>query len=664
MRKILLFSFLFIFGMGSSAEAQKAAKKGFVQVPDRESMKVLAKKRQPVVEATFNGKDVSNINFAEAGAIQYTAEQASNRTTEEAIPIGSTFYDLQVNTTMCRRLAQHPGGQLSATWTMSQIQAVSFDDRGTGYNHWDGGWNGAPLERLETTRTGWPNLGVFDDGNEIIASHVFLSETSTLNPHVLTGAANTPAGLWDSQNLDDFEVGALWMRLATSGNTVHMIGLTTPVANGGVEYNGVDGHLLYFRSQDGGLTWDKTWETIPGLDSTNYIDMPADAYSIDANDNGTVAFGLWNDWGNTEVYISNDAGDNWTRRIVLDHPLDKYDSAVGYTLDDITIDLDGPAGGDEPSLTDSMAVRSTDNSGTIIVDPDGKVHAAFGEYYYSDIDFTDDLQTFYTGWSGILYWNSDMPDNEQVMIGDLILDPNDTTDSIFTLCPEGEGVYNLTNLTSFPMFSLGTDGIMYVTYAALQDNLCSAIDDQNIRHISVIHSLDGGATWSEPYDVVNEDTYEEYNDPGYLQSVETVYPSTVREVDDKLHIIYMQDGRPGQSLSGDEDPIELNLIYYVGIDKADIVSGVDVLQPEKIAFNVYPNPAVDQVNIAYTLTDKEEVEVSVMNIMGQEMTSVVKESQAAGSYNFNVNVQNYPAGVYLVQINTGDKISTQKLIVE
>ena len=51
----------------------------------------------------------------------------------------------------------------------------------------------------------------------------------------------------------------VWNRSAVGGGnneSVHMIGLTAPTSFGAPLYNGLDGALLYYRSQDGGVNWD------------------------------------------------------------------------------------------------------------------------------------------------------------------------------------------------------------------------------------------------------------------------------------------------------------------------------------------------------------------------------------------------------------------------
>ena len=47
--------------------------------------------------------------------------------------------------------------------------------------------------------------------------------------------------------------------------------LTAPTGLGGAIWNGLDGALVYYRSQDGGVTWDIKDMQLPTLDTSKYL---------------------------------------------------------------------------------------------------------------------------------------------------------------------------------------------------------------------------------------------------------------------------------------------------------------------------------------------------------------------------------------------------------
>ena len=84
--------------------------------------------------------------------------------------IGITQYDLQSNAAIDDRMAGN-GDAVSAAWTMS-LDVSPFEDRGTGYNFYDGDvWGEQPYERIENVRIGWPSINHLGDGREVVISH-------------------------------------------------------------------------------------------------------------------------------------------------------------------------------------------------------------------------------------------------------------------------------------------------------------------------------------------------------------------------------------------------------------------------------------------------------------------------------------------------------------
>ncbi len=670
MRKILLLSLVFVFGMVAVSSAQ--SRKRVVKL-QHEMKPVKINKKKMYAEIFLQGLNPAGLS--EADIQSQAANNVAASRTGEALPIGTTLYDLQTNSTVCRRVVNHGDGTISAAWTMAQME--DYSDRGTGYAHASGGvWGAPPFFRQESERTGWPNLAKLPNGQEVITTH------SGAFPHVLAGPANPGEGDATSSNwaiesnLDQDAVGAVWTRVATSGNWVHMIALTTPSAFGGAEFAGLDGHIVYFRSPDGGATWDKAYAVIPGLDAANYADHPQDSYSIDAV-GSTVAVGVWHDWADTKVFTSPDNGDNWETHLVYDFPLDFYVLDDPYTFEDIGgLDPDSPGSTNpEPSLADSLAMLTTDGSGSVLIGVDGVVHVMTGGMWVTDDDYTDGNSNFYPTTSLMMYWNSEMgADGEtaEIIWDGLIVNEDEVdSDTAFTICNETDwyGGY-FTSLTTHPIGSVDDAGRVYFAFTTPMDNLCSE-SQQNFNHVHVMATKNNGCTWTDAYDIINTDTYD---DVDVANSIETNFPSMARTVDDQLHIIYQQDGNPGHSLSGDMDPIEVNSIYYAAIDVADLgefpemdgctTVGTSNVEPTEMNFNLAPNPASSTVNVTYNLAAKSDVNVSLMTITGKLVNTYANETQLEGNQNVTMNIADVPAGIYLVQIQADNSVSTRKLVIE
>jgi len=78
---------------------------------------------------------------------------------------------------------------------------------------------------------------------------------------------------------------------------------------------------------------------------------------------------------------------------------------------------------------------------------------------------------------------------------------------------------------------------------------------------------------------------------------------------------------------------------------------------------IYPNPASNNATLNIDLKDNMDVDVVVLNTIGQ----VVKTSKAqglAGENNINVDLTGLSSGIYMVNVKVGNSTSTKKLIVE
>jgi len=91
--------------------------------------------------------------------------------------IGSTWYDLQSNKSVSNRIIKCADGSISAIWTRGFNSGTDYNDRGTGYNYFDGtSWLPLPTDRIEDIKTGFPSL-TLANGKEIVISHNSLGLT-------------------------------------------------------------------------------------------------------------------------------------------------------------------------------------------------------------------------------------------------------------------------------------------------------------------------------------------------------------------------------------------------------------------------------------------------------------------------------------------------------
>ena len=555
--------------------------------------------------------------------------------------IGYTQYDLQSNAAIDDRMA---GGAeaVSAAWTMS-LELTPFSDRGTGYNYFDGNtWGEISYERIESVRIGWPSIVHTASGREVVVSHPGIDTPL----HMAWRDAGT--GAWSEASVpSDLEVGKLWPRMAAGGedgNSLHVICITTPTGNGGVVHNGQDGSLLYYRSQDGGDSWDIIDHSFADLDSSNFANFSGDTYAIHARGN-TVAFAAFNDFSDSFVMISQDNGETWAKQLLVDFPVDLYVADMGL-----------PEGEEfaEDYNDDGLFQEyfNTDGAGDVHIDTYGQVHVSYGSMYYMDADTIDGTTSYFPGTNGLAYWNESMgADSAQIIGYSFDYDESGTLDF-------DEIAAYYVGCAGFPSIASDAAGNLYVTYSAIMENFSTGA--QNYRHQFLVHSMDGGLSWNadEACDLTPDEDYDGY---------EAVFGSIAPDVvNGQLEIIYQRDFEPGLHVRGDEDPADINDIVHLRVpadDLGDCASleyedWVGIAEPIDLNdISLYPNPADDQVELVINRPGAHQI--VVWSMTGQQVLSMQTSALVE-----RIETSDWAPGIYLVNIAQGDHQAVIRLAIQ
>ena len=595
---------------------------------------LMAQSNTNIIPSTSGDVAVKKTSVADGSEIigGPVATQSAVRTLSSDV-IGTTVYDLQTNGTSQRRIFNHSDGTISATWTMDN-GATPYTNRGAGYNYFNGtSWGANPTTKVETTRNGWPAMAS-GSGTEIIVSH---SGTGglTLNKR----AKGT--GAWTESIIPSFATptgyDVLWPRAVVGGandSTIHVISILRSSTTGGPDYKGLSSALVYYRSKDLGVTWDIRDSILPGLDSSIFTFVSADAYSIDANGD-VIAFSTFNSWGDVLVYKSTNNGDSWARTIVSDFPINKYriDDGSDFNNDGV-IDT----------------IRSCDGSGSIVIDQNNKVHVFYGIVRVLDSDTTDDGTSYFPGTNGLDYWNEDFGvDSTQTITGMLDLNLDGTLNTV----AGGTLPSYQVGLSSMPTAGVSASNAIYLAYSSMNELYDNG--SQNYRHIYLMKSSDGGASWSDPENYTPDFAFDLY---------ESVYPSMAKRVDGSVHIVYQRDFAPGQSISGDLDPASFNDIVYLKIDTvlAEPFASVNEISND-FAVNLFPNPTTDVLNVRISSTSNkaEKINITLVDALGRTVSSF-GENFNGNSGTFTMNVSSIENGVYFIRMESESGMITKSFV--
>lgn len=90
--------------------------------------------------------------------------------------------------------------------------------------------------------------------------------------------------------------------------------------------------------------------------------------------------------------------------------------------------------------------------------------------------------------------------------------------------------------------------------------------------------------------------------------------------------------------------------------------GVQQLQSLATSIKVYPNPAKDMLNIDFYLQEGSDVDIAIVNMLGQKVISVAKGELQAGYNKKQISIKQVPSGMYLVRIQTGQGLEQVKFV--
>ena len=105
---------------------------------------------------------------------------------------------------------------------------------------------------------------------------------------------------------------------------------------------------------------------------------------------------------------------------------------------------------------------------------------------------------------------------------------------------------------------------------------------------------------------------------------------------------------------------------YTWIGDQSTVAGIDDGQLVAEDFELYPNypnPFNPVTNISFSLPKDQNVKLNIFNMNGQLVNTLINEERSAGKHTIHWNAGNSASGVYLYQLQVGDRSFTHKMIL-
>lgn len=583
-------------------------------------------------------------------------------------------YDWQSNAGARTWTIVWPDGKINFAYTVAS--ETGFGDRGTGIGTYDSNadeW--IPLGgRIENEKTGFGTIARYGNNGIIVAAHT----ATQCGVYMIEDKDNMTPNSVPVVSYLDGTYDPSWPNVMTSGanrNIIHVI-VTANGADGqatsvpGAE--GVNNPLIYFRSMDGGQTWDKQNVILPYMGAEGGLDWGSNVcYWMETTEDNCLALVVNNAWSDCFVLRSYDDGETWEKTTFWHHP------GITTTFD-----------------TWFMYPRWTSAQWGA----DGELCLA---YEFNGSTGEPGSGSYYPGIGGVAFWSEKMPyhgeaqpewgpdpTNPQPMQPGqpFIMDSAYMFQDIYAswwlwsdashpmwdeymgylpaLTDDGQpepDPYNVTEFNiedrslhgSYNSGCVGMPALAVVpgTNGSAMAAVWSCMDENNMDgngnyYYKLFASVteDGGRTWWPQIQLTTDFMYE---------LSEFVYAQAA-VIGTTLVVAVQSDAETGTYVQSDDaDPTD-NFYQGFTFELTELFDGFDAVEEvvsHNTHMNLYPNPAVDQLNV----TLSQNANVVIYNIMGQ---AVMNLEGHAGANTFDIS--NLNAGVYFISAGS----DTQKFIVK
>ena len=605
----------------------------------------------------------SAIQYVTRGMESFENVQSEPNMTRSDGELDYTTYDWQSNAGPRTWTIQWPDNKINFAYTMATDDA--FSDRGTGIGTYDYNtdeWT--PLwGRIESERTGFGSIARYKENGIVIAAHTSteccvyiledrngLADAQGTLPRALTlSADNDPA----------------WPAVMTSGANRDIIHVLATGSG--------DNNVYYYRSSDG-MTWDKENVVLPYFTSEYGSDWGSNvAYWMETTADNCLAYVVNNAWSDCMVCYSYDNGETWERKVFWHHP------GINVTYDDSKLAFCYPRWTSCHWGLNGELCMAYEFNGSTGEPGSGSYYPGVGgvAFWSETLPYHGESQPLY----GVDPTNPMPPMPGQPFIMDSAYLNSDILSSLWIysettheMWPEyfgyvtpldGQGnpedPYTATefNIEDFQLHGKYNCGISAMPALCLLPGcdgwdmvaVWSAMDENNqdghgnhYFKLFASYSGDAGHTWSPQVQLTK----------GFdFQQSECVYTQAA-VVGTTLVVASQQDFETGTFVQSDDDDSSDNCYFGLTFELNDLFpdAGVGVAEvSHNTHMTVYPNPAVDQLNV--TLSQNADIEI--YNVMGQKVMTF--EGHAGAN---TISLNGLTSGVYVISAGS----DVQKFIVK
>lgn len=88
-----------------------------------------------------------------------------------------------------------------------------------------------------------------------------------------------------------------------------------------------------------------------------------------------------------------------------------------------------------------------------------------------------------------------------------------------------------------------------------------------------------------------------------------------------------------------------------------------IIMPDRFSVTAYPNPFNPSTKLLVNVTEKDEYQIYVHNILGEKIASVYSGELTNGAHSFTVEMKNNSSGIYFVIVKSSNNFSSHKIML-
>jgi hypothetical protein len=303
-----------------------------------------------------------------------------------------------------------------------------------------------------------------------------------------------------------------------------------------------------------------------------------------------------------------------------------------------------------------------------VIDKSNNLHVVFNGYCNKPVKWTT-AGTYYVTYFCTIYWS-------QATGFKRISNASDGAPMVPALTGDTLSIYDLGSYLNYragnsfgfcwPSIGIDPNGTTLFTAWSQPRLLGSVLDTMWDGHMKYDvwynYSLNNGSSWTTAAKLANTDMglY------GFVNRDLTTSTSGVNKTF-SAHLVYLADTCGGQSTATtahNGGSTKLVNWYYQKVDFVTTGVSNGMNQPERFTLDQnYPNPFNPSTSIRFTLQTSSDVKVTVLNILGQEVATILNSKVGPGEHLINFNASGLTSGVYIYQLSANGLTETKKMVL-